>query len=865
MSKKNEAHARIKINQLLMDAGWRFFPNGNGEKANIQCEYLTKYKKSFDKLGNDFEKTEHGFLDFLLLNDKSFPIAVVEAKKESIEPLDAKEQTRKYAESLGLRHIFLSNGNKHYYWDLQAGNPKPIRRFLTLEELGEAGKWEPDIKRLVETEVDENYIAYSQDHQWNTYTAKEKEEVRKNKNIKLLRDYQVEAVQKIQKEYEKGKNRFLFEMATGTGKTLLSAAIAKLFLSTGNADRILFLVDRLELETQAKDAFDAYFKEDNYKSSIYKENKHSWEESQIVVTTIQSLAFKNKYRTEFFPSDFQLIISDEAHRTIAGNNKDIFEYFIGAKLGLTATPKNYLRGIDVDKLQQEDPRQLETRMLKDTYTTFGCENGEPTFRFDLKAAVNHKPPYLVNPYTLDIRTDITVEMLSKEGWSQVVTGNEEEEDEEEENEKKKGNSKEEEKKKFFKKDFEKTFFSEQTNIAFMTSFLKHAKRDPITGEIGKTIIFAVKRSHARKLVKLLNDLAESIFPGKYNSDFAIQITSDIPGAQAMTKDFTTDKNCLNGYTRFNEKFEDYKNSKTRVAVTVGMMTTGYDCEDLLNVVLCRPIFSPTDFVQIKGRGTRLAEFKHPDAKSVKKDNFYLFDFFANCEFFEKDFNYDKSIDLPKPKNEGSGEGSEGGEGGNINEGNEHYYTGSDNVKEIKQEQVGLDGMKIDREMFKPVDRNITEKIEAMPEAQKLKGEDRVYDLATFFEKHILNKPEEYWTMQKISREHNMKRMLDPIEYIEFLTGKRREFKSDDEFVQDFFERFYITDKADTAKRYELQNLFTSYLLNHDIRNIIDKKEYGKLEVFGQLSLNDLEMLGKDQIKSTLQYIKDNQILNKFQI
>lgn len=85
----------------------------------------------------------------------------------------------------------------------------------------------------------------------------------------------MEGVHKNQKEYKKGKNRFLFEMATGTGKTLLSAAIAKLFLSTGNADRILFLVDRLELETQAKDAFDAYFKEDNYKAAIYKENKHS--------------------------------------------------------------------------------------------------------------------------------------------------------------------------------------------------------------------------------------------------------------------------------------------------------------------------------------------------------------------------------------------------------------------------------------------------------------------------------------------------------------------------------------------------------------------------------------------------------------
>ncbi|HUC81523.1 MAG TPA: DEAD/DEAH box helicase family protein [Flavisolibacter sp.] len=858
MSKKSEAQARIKINQLLTDAGWRFFPDGKGNKANISCEYFTKYKTSFDKLGSDFEKTKRGFLDFLLLNDKGFPVALVEAKKESIEPDDAKDQARKYAESLGIRHIFLSNGNQHLYWDLLAGNPKPIRRFLTLPELGEAGKWEPDVKQLVETEVDENYIAYSQDHKWSSYTSKEKEVVRLNKNIKLLRDYQVDAVKKIQKEYKKGKNRFLFEMATGTGKTLLSAAIAKLFLSTGNADRILFLVDRLELETQAKDAFDAYFKEDNYKAAIYKENKSTWEGSQIVVTTIQSLSFKDRYKSEFVPSDFQLIISDEAHRTIAGNNKNIFEYFIGAKLGLTATPKNYLRGIDVDKLQETDPRQLETRMLKDTYSTFGCENSEPTFRFDLKAAVNHKPPYLVNPYTLDIRTDITVEMLSKEGWSTVVTGKEEDE----EDDKSKEQEDEQKKKKFYKKDFEKTFFSEQTNIAFMTAFLKHAKRDPITGEIGKTIIFAVKRSHARKLVKILNDLADSIWAGKYNSDFAKQITSDIPDAQDMTKQFTTDKNTLGGTSRFNEEYEDYKTSKTRVAITVGMMTTGYDCEDLLNVVLCRPIFSPTDFVQIKGRGTRLATFRHPKAKKpVDKDNFYLFDFFANCEFFEKDFDYNKTIELPKPKNESGGDV----EPRTVNDGGEHYYTGADNIKDVKAEQVGLDGMKVDREMFKPIDRSITDKLETLAEAQKLKGEDRVYDLATFFEKHILNKPAEYWTMEKISKEHNMKRLLDPVEYIEYLTGKRREFKSDDEFVQDFFERFYLTPKADTAKRYELQNLFTSYLLNKEIRGIMDDKEYSKLEVFGQLSLNDLETLGKDQIKSTLQYIKDNKIINKFQI
>src|SRR5471032_820274 len=134
--------------------------------------------------------------------------------------------------------------------------------------------------------------------------------------------------------------------------------------------------------------------------------------AQVVVTTIQSFATRNRFLHEFAPTDFQLIISDEAHRTISGNNRAIFEYFVGAKLGLTATPKDYLKGVDTAD-PQHDPRELERRLLLDTYRTFGCDDGAPSFRYSLKDAINHKPnPYLVGQISLDARTEITTQMLA---------------------------------------------------------------------------------------------------------------------------------------------------------------------------------------------------------------------------------------------------------------------------------------------------------------------------------------------------------------------------------------------------------------------------------------------------------------------
>ena len=147
----------------------------------------------------------------------------------------------------------------------------------------------------------------------------------------------------LQRAIKDGNDRFLFEMATGTGKTLVSAAIIKLFLRTGNARRILFLVDRLELENQAYKVFRELLSND-FDTVIYKERRDNWQHARIVVTTVQSLLFNNKYQALFSPTDFDLVISDEAHRSISGNARAVFEYFVGYKLGLTATPRDYFRG-----------------------------------------------------------------------------------------------------------------------------------------------------------------------------------------------------------------------------------------------------------------------------------------------------------------------------------------------------------------------------------------------------------------------------------------------------------------------------------------------------------------------------------------
>lgn len=159
---KKEALARIKINKLLDVAGWRFFPDGH-KAANIQLEpSVTIQSHELDALGDNFEKTKRGFIDFLLLNEKGYPFIVLEAKAEDKDPLDGKEQARTYARSQNCRLVILSNGNLHYLWDLDRGNPYVITSFPSPGSAVHYEKVKPDEKRLIAETIGADYIALTQ-------------------------------------------------------------------------------------------------------------------------------------------------------------------------------------------------------------------------------------------------------------------------------------------------------------------------------------------------------------------------------------------------------------------------------------------------------------------------------------------------------------------------------------------------------------------------------------------------------------------------------------------------------------------------------------------------------------------------------
>jgi type I restriction enzyme R subunit len=834
-----EATARIKINHMLEKAGWRFFDTPEG-RANIILEGKTNLKKAdLENLGENFEKIKTGFIDFLLLDENGFPFIVLEAKREEKSPLDGKEQARAYAHAQNLRFVILSNGNLHYFWDLERGNPEIITEFPRLDSVKHRTEFKPNPKALAREPVGSDYIALSQypnfnkDPRW--LDQSQQPQFILDQGLRILRKYQLAAVHALQKNAGEGADRFLFEMATGTGKTLVAAAVIKLFLRTGNARRILFLVDRIELENQAFTSFDLLLKKD-YQTVIYKENKQDWRKAEIVVSTVQSLEFDNKYMRLFSPTDFDLIISDEAHRSINGNSRAVFEYFVGYKLGLTATPKDYLKNIDAKNLSQRDPRAWERRQLLDTYKTFGCEQGEPTYRYSLVDGV--RDGYLVNPVVVDARTEITTQLLSDQGYAVTVTNEEGQEEEQV----------------FYQRNFERTFFSDLTNLQLCQTFLANAQRDPLSDEVGKSIVFCVSQEHASKVTQLLNELAHKYFPGKYNSDFAVQITSNIPGAQGYSISYAN--NNLNGHTRF---LDGYKSSKTRVCVTVGMMTTGYDCQDILNLAMMRPIFSPTDFIQIKGRGTRRWTFKYQvkdgnRLEEVKRDkaNFKLFDFFANYEYFEEKFNYDEVLKLPLLY-----AGASGGDGEN------HVHDAVrvddyDPEKSVTHIEIGLDGMKIDRKLFERFSRPILDDPELVQAVENQQWERAVQMLR----ENYADKPEDYVTIDKLIKSEGLDRRLTWKEVLMRIFGMIDRFKTRAELLDEEFQKFVSIHKPEPENVVRIKNYMIAYLTDAEVRQIIDSRNYADLADNPKLSLNDL--LALDQwLRLVPDYIKEYIPINTY--
>ena len=817
----SEANARIIIDKLLRESDWVL--SGDDGVVNVDTEM----------------QNQSGFADYVLKDASDFPLCIIEAKKELISPLVGKEQARGYAESLNCRFVILSNGVSHYFWDVEQGSPTVIDIFPSQEQL-ELRKTNFNPPRQEVEVIGVDYIAQTQlpkfDQNPDYLDERKRDDFLRSNKLRLLREYQLNAVRAVQNSISEGKDRFLLEMATGTGKTLTSSAIIKMFLRLYNVKRVLFLVDRIELETQAQKEFDEVLKND-FRTVVWKENQSDWTKAEIVVSTVQSFVSRNKYRKVFRPDHFDLVISDEAHRSLGARSRKVFEYFIGFKLGLTATPKDYLKSVDIDDIAESDPRQLEKRMMLDTYTTFGCDSGEPTFRYSLEDGV--KDGYLINPKVIDARTEITTELLSEQGY--IFQDVDED-----------GNDIEET---FTQKDFEKKFFSENTNTIFCETFLKHAMRDPYTGEIGKTLVFCVSQNHAAKVTQRLNVLADSLFPKQYSSDFAVQVTSSVPDSQRMTIDFRN--NSLNGQSKSNPH---YRTSKTRVCVTVGMMTTGYDCTDVLNICMMRPVYSPSEFIQMKGRGTRRCDFSQswitkteiPDHVEPQKKQFIMFDFFGNYDYFEKDFDYDEVLKLPSkptPPSEPPVDPPR------IDEA---ISTAPDPLSVLKEILISDQGMKIDRNLYRSFKKKISE--DAI--IKDLVSKQNFDEAEIYLKDEVLDKPQEFFTIDKLRKSLGLDRRLTVTELLLHVFGHIEYIPSQRECLDEEFDKLDKALRPDDAIYSSAREVFEAYAVDDDFRDIVDSKRYAELGVHP--SGDAFRKLPLDLKQGIPSYIKQNVNLERLE-
>ena len=376
--------------------------------------------------------------------------------------------------------------------------------------------------------------------------------------------------------------------------------------------------------------------------------------------------------------------------------------------------------------------------------------------------------------------------------------------------------------------------------------------------MGKSIIFAVSQSHAAKLTQILNIMADRMYPGKYQSDFAVQVTSQVTDAQQMTISFAN--NNLLGSANF---LPTYKTSKARACVTVGMMTTGYDCEDVLNLGLFRPIFSPTDFIQIKGRGTRLHNFLDElfdeNIKSgvmqPKKTSFKLFDFFANCEYFEEDYNYDEVLQLPKPSGTRFN-----GDNPQSTEAFTYEHLGEDIMASIREEPVGYDGMRIDRMFFERFEDTVRENPQ-IAEAVESGQWDRVID---YVNHEVFDKPDDYYTLDKLRKAAAVDRRLTLREILEKIFGLIPRFKSKDELLEEEFGKFIADAKPEEAEAIPaLRTFFKAYVTSNQLRHIIETKQYTDLATNPVFSTRDFRAVPEKYRTIIPEYVKDYVSLNQF--
>jgi len=400
-------------------------------------------------------------------------------------------------------------------------------------------------------------------------------------NTKIAgRNYQIAAIRAVMEAIEKRKRNFLLVMATGTGKTRTCIALVDALMRAGWAERVLFLVDRIALRNQALDAFKEHLP--NEPRWPQQGEKEIASDRRIYVSTYPSMLniIRDEEKT-LSPHFFDLIVVDESHRSIYNTYQEILEYFNTITLGLTATPTDVID--------------------HNTFQLFECEDGVPTFAYSYDEAVNNIPPFLSDFQVMKIKTKFQDEGINKrtialeDHMKLILEGKEIEEIN------------------YDGTEIEKKVINRGTNALIVREFMEECIKDANGVLPGKTIFFCISIKHARRI----EEIFDSLYP-EYKGELAKVIVSDDPrvyGKGGLLDQFV-------------------QNDIPRVGISVGMLDTGLDVRELVNLVFAKPVYSYTRFWQMIGRGTRLLEQDKIKPWCTEKDNFLILDCWDNFEYFK---------------------------------------------------------------------------------------------------------------------------------------------------------------------------------------------------------------------------------------
>lgn len=558
---RNEFRTRLEmIDVLLQEQGWQVSDRSRvlTEIDTKQSDFVTKnYRNVSETLKNDLESK---YVDYLLLDNFGAPLAIVEAKRTSKDPLIGQKQAEMYADDIKRQtgkdvFIFLLNGYRIIFWDRERYSPREVKGFYGQGDL-ERLRFQKTQDASVPVEVDASIVDRAQG---------------------------IECVKRVVEHLQRGHRKGLVVMATGTGKTRVAMAIIKILMEKGLVQKVLFLADRRALRDQARDkGFKQFFPEeakDTIFAGRYDKNK------RLYVSTIQT--FQEIYldkdsngQFRLSPGEFDLIISDEAHRSIYNKWKDVFTYFDAIQIGLTATPSDIID--------------------RDTLRFFECHDGSPTALYSYDDAVRDGVLVDFRKSILGAQTHFQIagvrrqDLTESERAKLLEQGIDPDEID------------------FEGTELEKKIAVKGTSEAIVREFMENALMDQTGTLPAKSIIFAISKKHAYRI----QEAFDALYP-EYKGTLARTIVSEDSRADDLIKAFGNE-------------------SMPRVAISVDMLDTGIDVPEVCNLVFAKPVFSKIKFWQMLGRGTRAnSACVHPVwLPEGRKEYFQVFDFWNNFEYWQ---------------------------------------------------------------------------------------------------------------------------------------------------------------------------------------------------------------------------------------